>query len=88
MSGSGKIRARLILTVRYIEALKANPAGPYCVSDLRTAGLLLRVAPSGERTWPLSYRITRGPKQFGTRPWADMTILEPLWRRRGLAPTS
>jgi integrase len=57
MSGSGKIRARLILTVRYIEALKANPAGPYCVSDLRTAGLLLRVAPSGERTWPLSYRI-------------------------------
>ena len=56
MSGSGKIRDRLILTARYIEGLKPD-VEPYCVKDTRTAGLLLRVAPSGEKTWPLSFRV-------------------------------
>jgi integrase len=57
MSGSGKIRARLILTPRDIKGLKPD-VEPYCVKDLRAVGLLLRVAPSGEKTWPLSYRIS------------------------------
>ena len=57
MSGSGKIRACLMLTARYIAGLKPD-VEPYCVKDLRAVGLLLRVAPSGEKTWPLSYRIS------------------------------
>ena len=65
MSGSGKIRARLILTARYIEGLKPD-VEPYCVKDLRAVGLLLRVASSGEKTWPLSYRIRGAPKVVHT----------------------
>ena len=58
MSGSGKIRDRVALTARYIEALKPDPSAPYSVKDTRTAGLVLRVAQSGEKTWPLSFRIS------------------------------
>jgi integrase len=56
MSGSGKIRGRVDLKVKFIEALKAE-AEPYGWKDSRTAGLVLRVAQSGEKTWPLSFRV-------------------------------
>jgi Arm DNA-binding domain len=58
MSGSGKTKGRVVLTKTSIEAFKAE-AEPYRVSDVRAAGLALRVAASG-KTWDLSYRIKGG----------------------------
>jgi hypothetical protein len=62
MFGSGKIRDRVVLTARYIEALKADPVAPYRIKDTLTRGLCLRVARSGEKTWDVSYRIKGQPK--------------------------
>lgn len=56
MSGSGKVRYRVNLTAKFIEALKPD-AVPYLVKDTRTRGLVLRVAQSGEKSWDRSYRV-------------------------------
>jgi integrase len=56
MTGSGETRKAVPLTARAIEALKPEGA-PYRVPDERCRGLAVRVAPSGLRTWDLTYRI-------------------------------
>lgn len=56
MSGSGKTKGRLQLTSKTVWALK--PAGePYRISDSSCVGLAIRIAPSGLKTWDLSFRI-------------------------------
>jgi integrase len=57
MSGSGKMRGRVILTARYIDSLKPDPLAPYRIKDTLSRGACLRVAQSGEKTWDFSYRI-------------------------------
>ena len=61
MSGSGKTKVRQQLTALAIERFKAE-AEPYRVSDTRAAGLALRVAPDGGKTWDLAYRIASAGK--------------------------
>jgi integrase len=57
MSGSGKIRDRVVLTARTIDSLKAGSIAPYRIKDTLTRGLCLRVAPSGEKSWDIAYRV-------------------------------
>jgi len=45
-----------VLTAKAIEAMKPE-AIAYRVSDLRCKGLALRVAPDGDKTWDLGFRI-------------------------------
>ena len=59
--GSGLTRGTLLLTNRSIEALRPA-AVPYRVKDQRCAGLALRVAPSGVKTWDLAFRIRGSAK--------------------------
>jgi integrase len=59
--GAGLTRSAQLLTHRSIEALRPAEA-PYRVPDQRCKGLAVRVAPSGVKTWDLSYRI-RGTAQ-------------------------
>src|SRR5580698_8817395 len=54
--GAGLTRGAQPLTHRTIEALRPAEA-PYRVPDQRCAGLAVRVAPSGIKTWDLAYRI-------------------------------
>jgi integrase len=54
---SRRTREPLLLTAKTIEALKPDPAGAYYQPDLRCAGLALRVAANGGKTWGLAYRI-------------------------------
>jgi Arm DNA-binding domain len=61
MSGSGKMHDRVVLTDTAIKALKPESA-PYRVSDMRAAGLALRVATDGGKTWDLAFRIARSTK--------------------------
>jgi integrase len=61
MSGSGKTRKRMQLTVQAIKAFKPD-VEPYRVTDTRAAGLALRVAPSGLKTWDLAYRVKGSTK--------------------------
>jgi integrase len=61
MSGSGKVRGRMQLTVKAIEAFKPE-AEPYRMPDMRAVGLALRVAPSGLKTWDLAYRVKGSAK--------------------------
>jgi integrase len=70
-NGSGKTRAKIVLSHRSVEALK--PASEaYRVPDLRCAGLAIRVAPSGLKTWDCAFRIrgtaTIKRKALGTFP--------------------
>jgi integrase len=60
MSGSGKVRGRMVLTPKAIEAFRPE-AEPYLWRDI--AALAIRVAPSGEKTWDVAYRI-RGSGKF------------------------
>jgi integrase len=61
MSGSGKVRGRMLLTVRAIAAF--NPeAEPYLWKDTLVSSVALRVAPDGGKTWDLSYRIAGAGK--------------------------
>jgi integrase len=50
-----------VLTARAIEALKPEST-PFRVPDLRSPGLALRVAPSGLKSWDLSYRVSGSAK--------------------------
>ena len=59
--GSGLTRGAQLLTHRSIEALRPAEA-PYRVTDQRSKGLAVRVAPSGVKTWDLAYRIRGTPK--------------------------
>jgi integrase len=54
--GAGLTRSAQLLTHRTIETLRPAEA-PYRVTDMRTKGLAVRVAPSGVKTWDLAYRI-------------------------------
>lgn len=54
--GAGLTRGAASLTHRSIEALRPADSA-YRVSDQRCAGLAVRVAPSGVKTWDLAYRI-------------------------------
>ena len=56
MGGSGKTRRREMLNAQKVEGLKPE-ALPYRVPDARAKGLALRVAPTGAKTWDLSYRV-------------------------------
>jgi integrase len=56
ISGSGLTRGRAALTQRTIDALRPE-ALPFRVGDERCIGLAVRVAPSGVKTWDLSYRV-------------------------------
>lgn len=61
MVGSSTTHKSVILTARYLDSLQAIEI-PYRVPDQRCAGLAVRVAPSGGRTWDLAYRIARTGK--------------------------
>ena len=61
MSGSGKTKARRQLTALSIARFRPE-ANPYRVADTRAAGLALRVAPDGGKTWDLAYRIAGAGK--------------------------
>jgi integrase len=56
MSGSGTARRREMLSAQKVEGFKPE-ALPYRIPDARAKGLALRVAPTGAKTWDLSYRI-------------------------------
>ena len=60
-NGSGVVRERVALTNRTIEALRPE-ATPYRISDLRCAGLAVRVSPNGLITWDLAFRIKGAAK--------------------------
>jgi integrase len=81
MSGSGKTRTRTALTTKTIEALKPETA-PYRVPDMRSTGLALRVAPSGEKTWDLAYRIKGrlGVKRPSLGRYSDVSLEEARTR--------
>jgi hypothetical protein len=55
--GSGLKREAVSLTNRCIEALRKEKA-PYRITDQRCAGLAVRVAPSGVKTWDLVFRLS------------------------------
>jgi hypothetical protein len=57
MAGSGETRVAASLTAKAIEAMKPDTGGAYRVPDARSQGLALRVAPTGAKTWDLSYRV-------------------------------
>jgi integrase len=56
ISGSGQTRAATSLTHRTIESFKAEDR-PYRVPDTRCAGLAVRIATGGAKTFDFSYRI-------------------------------
>jgi integrase len=58
LSGSGKALKGEALTVTRINGLKPSPDGPYRLPDARTAGLGLRIAQDGGKTWDLQFRIS------------------------------
>jgi hypothetical protein len=84
MSGSGKTRGRMQLTVKAIDAFKPDVA-PYRVPDTRAARLALRVAVSGLKTWDLVYRVQGARLRSNACPWAAMAILGPVSRRLAIA---
>ena len=55
-AGHGKTRAPLSLTHRAVEGLQPELEA-FSVPDARTAGLAIRVAPSGLKTWNLAFRV-------------------------------
>lgn len=57
MVGSSTTKQSVILTARYVDTLRPMEI-PYRVPDQRCAGLAVRVAPNGGRTWDLAYRIS------------------------------
>jgi hypothetical protein len=68
MAESKSSRSRL--TEITIKALTLK-ASRYDVRDDQNVGLVLRVAPTGRKTWPLSYRNSTGQQQrytIGTWP--------------------
>ena len=56
MVGSSTTKKSVILTARFVETLRGMEI-PYRVPDQRCAGLAIRVAPNGGKTWDLAYRI-------------------------------
>src|SRR3954471_4685611 len=56
MAGAGDTREAVALTHRTLEVLRPAERA-YRVPDRRSAGLAIRVAPSGLKTWDLAYRI-------------------------------
>ena len=74
-SGSGLARGTVALTHRSIEALRPAEA-PYRVSDQRCAGLAIRVAATGLKTWDLAYRIRGSGKvrRLSLGRVADVTL--------------
>lgn len=73
MSGTGKTRDRVVLTDTAIKALK--PAGePYRVVDVRAAGLAIRVAPSGLKSWDVAYRIGKTVKRKAIGRYGDLDL--------------
>ena len=65
MSEAERTRKLVILTPSYIKALKPT-AKAYSVKDARAAGLSIRVAPSGWKSWDCAYRVSPvkgAPKQ-------------------------
>jgi cell division septum initiation protein DivIVA len=56
ISGSGQTKPAISLTHRSIETLKAEDR-PYRIPDTRCAGLAVRIAASGAKTFDFSYRI-------------------------------
>ena len=57
MSEIEKLRKPVILTPNTIKALKPA-AKAYSVKDARAAGLAIRVAPSGWKSWDCAYRVS------------------------------
>jgi integrase len=73
MSGTGKTRDRVILTDTAIKALK--PAGkPYRVVDLRAAGLAIRVAPGGLKSFDVAYRLGKTVKRAAIGRYGDLDL--------------
>lgn len=57
--GSGKTLQAKSLTQLTIQALKAEPR-PYRLPDAKCAGLAIRVAVNGSKTWDFSFRLKHG----------------------------
>jgi integrase len=85
-AGSGATRTAQALTAKIIEALKADPAGPYRVPDSRTRGLGLRVAVDGGKTWDFVYRIKgAGVRRRSLGRYEDIGIERARERANDLA---
>jgi len=76
-SGVGGTRDKTILTHRGVEALCPDTAA-YRIPDMRCAGLAVRVAPSGLKTWDVAYRIrgTGTGRRLSLGPFPAITLEE------------
>lgn len=64
----------LMLTHRSIESLAPKPKA-YRVRDLRCRGLAIRVAPTGEKTWDLAFRVKgRGYRRMSLGNFRDVNL--------------
>ena len=61
MSGSGKVRGRMLLTDKAINAFKSEDE-PYLWRDTKVSALGVRIATSGEKTWDCVYRLRGSTK--------------------------
>lgn len=73
--GSGLTRGKLLLTQKAIDGLRPG-AEPYRIADQRCAGLAVRVATNGIKTWDLAFRIrsTKSTKRLSLGRVTDVTL--------------
>ncbi|HEV7277094.1 MAG TPA: tyrosine-type recombinase/integrase [Devosiaceae bacterium] len=73
--GSGITKDRLLLTQKAIDGLRPG-AEPYRIADQRCAGLAVRVATNGIKTWDLAFRIrsTKCTKRISLGRVTDVTL--------------
>lgn len=64
------------LTVKAVEAMKADPAKRQEVPDPALSGLYLIVQPSGAKSWALRYRYGGKPKKLTLGKWPVMGVAD------------
>ena len=64
------------LTVKAVEAMKADPAKRREVPDPALSGLYLVIQPSGAKSWALRYRYGGKPKKLTLGKWPVMCVAE------------
>lgn len=64
------------LTVKAVEAMKADPAKRQEVPDPALSGLYLVIQPSGAKSWALRYRYGGKPKKLTLGKWPVMGVAD------------
>jgi integrase len=64
------------LTVKAVEAMKADPAKRQEVPDPALSGLYLVIQPSGTKSWALRYRYGGKPKKLTLGKWPVMGVAD------------